>query len=122
MIKQEEIRVERAEYIYRCVHRVMEGDCQMEHGPIAVTVGPLLADKYAVTNAMYAEFLRESGYKPKDPRNFLKHWVNGTYREEDADLPVVNITQDDAKAYAAFYGKRLPTEQECSTLPPVRII
>lgn len=59
MIKQEEIRVERAEYIYRCVHRVMEGDCQMEHGPIAVTVGPLLADKYAVTNAMYAEFLRE---------------------------------------------------------------
>lgn len=112
MIKQEEIRVERAEYIYRCVHRVMEGDCQMEHGPIAVTVGPLLADKYAVTNAMYAEFLRESGYKPKDPRNFLKHWVNGTYREEDADLPVVNITQDDAKAYAAFYGKRLPTEQE----------
>ena len=59
MVAQEQVRIEKAEYIYRCVHRVMEGDCQMEHGPIAVTVGPLLADKYTVTNHMYYEFLRD---------------------------------------------------------------
>jgi len=84
----------------------------MEHGPIEVTIGPLLADKYAVTNGMYAEFLRESGYVPQDTRNYLKHWENGVYRQDEEDLPVVNITRDDAAAYAEYYGKRLPTEAE----------
>ena len=112
MIAQETVRIEPASYIYRVCHRIMEGDCQMDHGPKMVTVGPLEADVYCVTNAMYAQFLRESGYQPEHTENYLKHWENGSYREEDADLPVVNVSQDDAKAYAAFYGKRLPTEQE----------
>lgn len=112
MVKQEQVRVEKATYIYRCVHRVMEGDCQMEHGPMVVTVGPLLADRYAVTNHMYYAFLQESGYQPKDSRNFLKHWVDGKYRPGEEDLPVVNVSQEDAKAYASFYGMRLPTEAE----------
>ena len=112
MVAQEQIRIEKDSYIYRCVHRVMEGDCQMEHGPIPVTVGPLLADKYTVTNHMYYEFMQQSGYQPKDPRNFLKHWVDGKYRPGEEDLPVVNVSQEDARAYAAFYGKRLPTEAE----------
>ena len=112
MLEQEQVRVERAQYIYRCVHRVMEGDCQMEHGPVPVTVGPLMADKYTVTNGMFYRFLQESGYVPADTRNYLKHWENGKYREGEEDLPVVNVSQEDAKAYAAFYGKRLPTEPE----------
>ena len=112
MLEQEQVRVERAQYIYRCVHRVMEGDCQMEHGPVHVTVGPLLADKYTVTNGMFYRFLQESGHVPADTRNYLKHWENGKYREGEEDLPVVNVSQEDAMAYAAFYGKRLPTEAE----------
>ena len=112
MLKQEEIRIEKAKYVYRCVHRIMEGDCQMDHGPKLVTVGPIYADKYAVTNGMWYEFIKSSGYKPQNTQNYLKHWVDGKYKEGEEDYPVVNVSQDDAKAYASYYGKRLPTEQE----------
>lgn len=112
MVVQEEIRVEAAQYIYRCVHRVMEGDCQMEHGPILVKVGPLLADKFVVTNQMFYQFIQRSGYMPQNTQNYLKHWENGRYKDGEEDFPVVNVSQDDARAYAAFYGKRLPTEAE----------
>ena len=112
MLKQEEIRIEKAKYVYRCVHRIMEGDCQMDHGPKLVTVGPIYADKYTVTNGMWYEFIKSSGYKPQNTQNYLKHWVDGKYKEGEEDYPVVNVSQDDAKAYASYYGKRLPTEEE----------
>jgi formylglycine-generating enzyme required for sulfatase activity len=112
MLVQEQIRIDGDEYIFRVNHRIMEGDCQMDHGPRQCMISPLLADRYAVTNHMFYEFLRESAYQPRDPRNFLKHWRDGTYRPGEEDLPVVNVSQEDAKAYAAFYGKRLPTEPE----------
>lgn len=112
MITQKTVKIDRAEYIYRVCHRIMEGDCQMDHGPRCVSVGPLEADLYCVTNAMYYEFLQESGYQPANPVNFLKHWENGMYLPGQEDLPVVNVSQEDAEAYAAFYDKRLPTETE----------
>lgn len=112
MVEQELVKIEKDKYIFRVVHRIMEGDCQMDHGPKLVEVGPLLAQKYAVTNSMYYKFVKESSYYPKDDRNYLKHWVDGKYRDGEEDLPVVNITQDNAKAYAKFYGMRLPTEPE----------
>lgn len=112
MIEQKTVRIERAGYIYRVCHRIMEGDCQMDHGPKYVEVGPLEADLYCVTNHMFYEFLRDSGYRPENPENYLKHWVDGCYAPGQEDLPVVNISQEDAEAYAAFYGKRLPTEAE----------
>jgi hypothetical protein len=90
----------------------MEGDCQMDHGPRLCTIKPLTADRYAVTNNMFYEFLQESGYTPVNPRNFLKHWQNGKYLSGQEDLPVVNLSRDDAASYAAFYGKRLPSEEE----------
>ena len=67
MIAQETVRIEPASYIYRVCHRIMEGDCQMDHGPKMVTVGPLEADVYCVTNAMYAQFLRESVLRKAAP-------------------------------------------------------
>ncbi len=112
MIKQETVAIAKDTYIYRCVHRIMEGDCQMNHGPYAATIGPLEAEKYTVTNAMFYDFMKASGYQPKNKANFLKHWENGCYKAGEEDLPVVNISQEDAEAYAAFYGKRLPTEEE----------
>ena len=84
----------------------------MEHGPVQVTVGPLMADIYVVTNAMYMEFVTLSGYMPESTRNYLKHWQGGSYRQGEEDFPVVNISRDDATSYAAYYGKRLPTEPE----------
>ncbi len=112
MLTQEWIKVEKDSYIYRAVHRIMEGDCQMEHGPLPVTVGPFWGQKYTVTNHMYYEFLRESGYEPEDRRGYLRHWENGKYREGEEDLPVVWVSQQDAEAYASFYGWKLPTEAQ----------
>jgi formylglycine-generating enzyme required for sulfatase activity len=112
MLQQEYVNIPQVTYIYRCVHRIMEGDCQMDHGPKEVTIGPFLAQKYAVTNAMYYQFIRESGYHPEHDENFLKHWVNGCYRDGEEDLPVVNVSQGDARAFAEYYGMRLPTEPE----------
>lgn len=112
MIAQKTVRIDKDRYIYRVCHRIMEGDCQMDHGPKYVEVGPLEADIFCITNAMYYEFLKESGYVPENTDNYLRHWDKGKYKEGEEDLPVVYVSQDDANAYAAYYGKRLPTEPE----------
>lgn len=69
-------------------------------------------DLTPVTNAQYQEFVRRSGYRPKFPENFLKHWNNGAPPPGMEDHPVVYVDLDDARAYAAWAGKRLPTEEE----------
>ncbi|MGB9906384.1 MAG: formylglycine-generating enzyme family protein, partial [Candidatus Saccharicenans sp.] len=69
-------------------------------------------DKYPVTNAQFALFLKKSGYRPKDPTNFLKHWVNGRPPAGQENHPVVWVNLEDAEAYARWAGKRLPTEVE----------
>ncbi len=63
-------------------------------------------DKYEVTNAQYQKFIDATGEPP--PR----HWTDGTYLPEKANFPVINVSWSDAKAYAAWAGKRLPTEEE----------
>ncbi|MBL7794842.1 MAG: SUMF1/EgtB/PvdO family nonheme iron enzyme, partial [Saprospiraceae bacterium] len=69
-------------------------------------------DKYPVTNRQYKAFLDATGYVPADTANFLAHWVNGTPQAGEEDFPVVNVSYEDARAYAAWAGKRLPTETE----------
>lgn len=69
-------------------------------------------DKTEVTNEQYKKFLDDSGYQPKWPKNFLNHWKGGTYPSGKAKHPVVWVSMDDAKAYAEWAGKRLPTEEE----------
>ena len=63
-------------------------------------------DKYEVTHEDYARFLRATGRKPPID------WPGGTFPEGLAKHPVVNVTWHDATAYAAWSGKRLPTEAE----------
>jgi formylglycine-generating enzyme required for sulfatase activity len=81
-----------------------------------VELRPYAIDETPVTNAQFARFLREAQYQPKYPENFLKHWTGhpeGTRPPADKeDHPVVYVDLDDARAYAAWAGKRLPTEEE----------
>ena len=77
-----------------------------------VTVKPFFIDETEVTNAEYKKFLDSTGYSPKQKQNFLKHWPEGKMPDELADHPVVYVDIDDARAYAKWAGKRLPTEFE----------
>ena len=86
------------------------------HGPETltrpVTLTPYAIDLAPVTNAQYLRFLQASGYAPVHPENFLKHWADGSPKPGEEDHPVVYIDLDDARAYAQWAGKRLPTEDE----------
>ena len=69
-------------------------------------------DETLVTNAQFAEFLKASRYRPVHGENFLKHWTGGRPPAGCEDHPVVYVDLDDARAYARWAGKRLPTEEE----------
>jgi formylglycine-generating enzyme required for sulfatase activity len=69
-------------------------------------------DRTPVTNRHFKAFLDASHYHPKDDANFLKDWKGGTYPEGWADRPVTWVSLEDARAYAAWAGKRLPHEWE----------
>ncbi len=69
-------------------------------------------DLTPVTNGEYEEFLKATGYKPRQNMNFLKHWVDGKPPAGKEDHPVVYVDLNDARAYARWAGKRLPTDSE----------
>jgi len=69
-------------------------------------------DRYPVTNAEFKKFLNATQYHPKDGHNFLKDWRNGTYPDGWANKPVTWVSLEDARAYTAWAGRRLPHEWE----------
>jgi gamma-glutamyl hercynylcysteine S-oxide synthase len=69
-------------------------------------------DKYPVTNEQFKKFMEAAHYQPKDDLDFLRDWQNGTYPSGAADKPVTWVSLEDARAYAAWAGKRLPHEWE----------
>jgi len=69
-------------------------------------------DKYPVTNAEFKKFLDATHYRPLDDLNFLRDWKDGTYPAGWDNKPVTWVSQEDARAYAAWAGKRLPHEWE----------
>ena len=77
-----------------------------------MAVGRFFIDRTPVTNRQFKAFLAASGYHPKDDQNFLKDWTGGTYPEGGAERPVTWVSLEDARAYAAWAGKRLPREWE----------
>ena len=62
-----------------------------------VNLGPFYIDETEVSNADYAEFCRATGCAPPTGA---------------PDLPVVGVTIAQARAYAQWKGRRLPTAQE----------
>lgn len=69
-------------------------------------------DRHPVTNAEFQRFVAASGYAPRDAHNFLRDWVDGAPRAGWEKKPVTWVGLDDARAYAAWAGKRLPREWE----------
>lgn len=77
-----------------------------------ISVKPFYIDRYPVTNEEFKRFLDSAHYRPADDHNFLKDWSNGSYPNGWAKKPVTWISIEDARAYAAWSGKRLPHEWE----------
>ena len=77
-----------------------------------LTLTPYYIDRYPVTNEQFAKFMAAAHYQPKDDHNFLRDWKNGTFPQGWANKPVTWVSIEDARAYAAWAGKRLPHEWE----------
>jgi sulfatase modifying factor 1 len=65
-----------------------------------------------VTNDDFAAFIAVTGYTPARPERFLMHWDGGRPAAGTGHLPVTHVELADARAYAAWRGWRLPTEDE----------
>jgi serine/threonine-protein kinase len=63
-------------------------------------------DVNLVTNRKYHDFMRATGAPPPG------HWISRDLPEGQEEHPVVNVTWDEARAYAQWTGKRLPTADE----------
>jgi len=70
-----------------------------------VTLPDYYIDKFEVTNEQYKKFCEEKKKCPTDP------WWGKNYFSQPT-MPVVGLSFADASAYAAWAGKRLPTEEE----------
>jgi len=70
-----------------------------------VDVDAFLMDQFPVTEREYRDFVLDEGYA--EPA----HWSDG-FPQSRADWPVVGVSLEDARAYAQYAGKRLPTEAE----------
>jgi len=75
-------------------------------------IKPFYIDRTPVTHAQFKKFLEATHYHPTDDHNFLRDWRNATFPEGWAHKPVTWVSLEDARAYAAWAGKRLPHEWE----------
>src|SRR6185436_7007177 len=92
--------------IYLWVHRVTAipgmiyypgGAFPFGPGKKPVNLGPFYIDEAEVSNADFAEYCRAAGCTPP---------------QGAPDLPVVGVTVGQARAFAQWKGKRLPTPEE----------
>jgi len=70
-----------------------------------------MIDKFEVTNADFAVFVEAAGYETYAEKEGRTGW-RAAYTEGKDSHPVVYVTFDDALAYCAWAGKRLPSEAE----------
>lgn len=63
-------------------------------------------DRQEVTNAEYKSFMEETGHKAP------MGWDDRTVPVGREDHPVSGISYEDARAYASWAGKKLPTERQ----------
>jgi formylglycine-generating enzyme required for sulfatase activity/tRNA A-37 threonylcarbamoyl transferase component Bud32 len=77
-----------------------------EGGEITEHVPAFWIDKYEVTNAEYARFVKQAN------RAWPSHWDGANPPAGKESHPVENVTYLDAAAYAKWAGKQLPTRNQ----------
>ncbi|MBK8256664.1 MAG: SUMF1/EgtB/PvdO family nonheme iron enzyme [Polyangiaceae bacterium] len=90
------------------------GPFLMGVGRRSVHIDPFYIDRFPVTNTEFAAFLQATGYSPEDENRarFLMHVRDTATIKRLAKHPVVYVSWLDARAYATWAGKRLPSEAE----------
>jgi formylglycine-generating enzyme required for sulfatase activity len=94
-----------------------------QRGEHTVTVPSFYLDKYEVTNAEYAEFIKDTGKPvpaigPAVERGYWVPWDGNNPPSGRERWPVTNVSPKDVDAFAAWLSKRdgvvyrLPTEEE----------
>ena len=94
-------------------YQMGRNDSLPTEGPAhSVTVNSFAMDKTEVTNAAYAEFVKQTNHTPPEQWGSVKPPVG------EELLPVTNVSYEDAVAFAAWRSQRdgvtyrLPTEEE----------
>lgn len=82
-----------------------EGD-ELSRPAHFVSINPFFIDRTEVTNESYRKFVDATGYDPPAT------WKDGVFANGEEEMPVTGVTWYDAAAFAAWAGKRLPTEAE----------
>jgi formylglycine-generating enzyme required for sulfatase activity len=88
---------------------LMGANSEGDHSPVhLVRLDAFYMDRYEVTNAQYLSFCRATGHRVPE------FWGMSGFRSgpEYPNHPVVGVSWRDAADYAAWCGKRLPTEAE----------
>ena len=89
------VRIPAGQFIPGTRSSLLMGKLEKEH------LDEFYVDTYEVTNAQYMKFVSETEHKK--PKFIGEKRFNGPRQ------PVVGISHDDARAYAAWAGRRLPT-------------
>src|SRR6185295_13480766 len=95
------------------------GEFEMGSDVRKVTLPAYYIDKYEVTNADYKKFCDATGHPYPKSTFMFGAFKQKTPAEADEEYftqhpnsPVIGVTYEDAAAYAAWAGKRLPREDE----------
>jgi serine/threonine protein kinase/formylglycine-generating enzyme required for sulfatase activity len=73
-----------------------------DHTAQTISLPAFYIDETEVSNAEYRRFCETTGHPPPNTPDYAAH----------PDYPASNVSYEDAAAYAAWAGRRLPTEEE----------
>ncbi len=95
-----------------CTDNALPGLHATVQASVTERLAPFAIDRRAVSNGDFARFLAASGWRPRHATAFLEHWPDGRPPPGEERQPAVWVDLDDARAYAAWLGRRLPREGE----------